>query len=589
MHLLTADTLGAEIEGRRLFTDASFSMRDGDVVGVVGPNGVGKSTLLRIVAGERRPDAGAVTFRSNAEVAFLEQDPRWDDAAALDIIMADSRVAEHEAQAMLDQLGIDAAHATGRMSEGQRRRVALARALLAPADLLVLDEPTNHLDVDTVDWFEATLSRRRTAVLLVTHDRYVLEHLATRLLDMDPQLPKATGGARVFVHEGSYSSLLESREKRHAEFSQMRRRAASQLRKEVAWLRRQPRARTSKPRFRVEQVDALRAQADVVGEDATLELGTGRRRLGNDVLHLDGVTVHRGDNVVLDDVSLDIGPGERVGVIGVNGAGKTTLLEVMAGQRTPDAGTVSIGTTVVSGLFRQQTSAIVDVPNDADTVLASIHAVGTHVVLASGESLPATRIAERFGFADDLLRRPISVLSGGERRRLALLHLLLDAPNVLIFDEPTNDLDLDTLAALEDYLDGFHGALIVASHDRYVLDRLTDRVLAVGDGAVRGYQDLAAYKLARDHERDSARPLGMRTARPDNATRQSVRRQLRAIEQRMTNAETMRTQLRQQMAAVAADPSALSALQCDLADVETQLANDEAAWMALAEEHEDLV
>ncbi|MEX2329147.1 MAG: ABC-F family ATP-binding cassette domain-containing protein [Nitriliruptoraceae bacterium] len=579
--------LRAEVDGHDLFTSASFGLRTGDRVGVVGPNGVGKSTLLRILAGDREADGGEVVFRDGTRVAWLEQEPTWAPAPALQVLLDGAPEArEDEAHRLLHLLAVDPDHRTDAMSPGQRRRVALGRTLLAPAEILLLDEPTNHLDVEMIDWLEQELSRFSGALVMVTHDRYLLERVTNRMLDLHRI---DAGPARVHWHEGSYASLLEARMERADREERDAQRARSRLTKEIAWLRRQPRARTSKPRFRVEQVEQLRDRATLDAPAATLELGTGRRRLGNDVVEVTDARVHRGDTLVLDDVTLTIGPGERVGIVGPNGAGKSTLLEVLAGHRPVDAGTVRIGSTVQFGVYTQDS----DLGDEDVSVLDSITAIGSHIPLADGSTLPATSLAERFGFEGRLLNTPVNRLSGGERRRLALLHLLVTAPNVLLLDEPTNDLDLDTLTALEDHLDGFAGTLVVASHDRFVLDRLTDRVLAVGDTRVTAFNDLEAYRAAR---RSSSRsgpsspttdptPAG---GSPSNRARQDARRRRRSLESRVEQLTARRDTIHARMAESAADHAVLSELQSELADVVEQLGTVEEEWLAAAELEESL-
>jgi ABC transport system ATP-binding/permease protein len=581
VHLLSADRVGAEVEGRTLFTGASFGLSSDDRVAVVGPNGVGKTTLLRIVAGDRAPDQGEVVTRAQLRVGFLAQDPTLTGSSAHDVVVgADPLVRPDEADALLDRVGIAPDQPLASMSGGQHRRVALARTLVAPADLLVLDEPTNHLDVDTIDWLEEELRRRACGLVLVTHDRYVLERLTNRMLDLVPPAPGEP--AEVWWHDGSYSSLLVARAERAAARQRATARARNLLRKEVAWLQRGPKARTSKPRFRREQVEVLRTAAAGDPDARPLELGTGRRRLGTDVFELEGVTVVRGDHTVLDQVDLGIGPGERVGVVGPNGAGKTTLLHVLAGRLAPTSGTVRVGRTVEVGLYEQAAGAGLD-PDQ--TVLDSVVAVAPHVPLATGETLPAHRLAERFGFDGTVQRTPIGLLSGGERRRVALLHLLVAAPNVLLLDEPTNDLDLDTLATLEDHLDGFAGTLVVASHDRYVLDRLTDRTLEVDGGRVVDHLDVDAYRGAVHARRAAAAARGTggeAVSARDNRSRQEARRQVRSLEQRLDRLTSRREELHRDMAAAATDPDRLLALQTELGGVEGAIGEAEEAWLAVA-------
>jgi ABC transport system ATP-binding/permease protein len=570
VHLVSVDRVTASVEGRTLFADASFGLTSDDRVGVVGPNGSGKTTLLRIVAGDRAPDAGEVVPRSGLRIGWLPQDRAMGDAPALQLVLGgDPSAREHEAEALLDRVGIDPSQATSRMSGGQRRRVALARTLLAPSDLLILDEPTNHLDVDTIDWLEDELRRRACGLLLVTHDRYVLERLTNRMLDL--------AQARVFWHDGSYSSLLEARAERVAARDRATARAQNLLRKEVAWLRRGPKARTSKPRFRLEQVEILREAAVTDPEARPLELGTGRTRLGNDVLDLRDVSIQRGDHLVLDRVELAIGPGERVAIVGPNGAGKTTLLHLLAGLLEPDTGEVRRGSTVQLGLYEQEAVATGD-----ETVLDSVLAIAPHVPLANGETLPAHRLAERFGFDGQLQRTPISLLSGGERRRVALLHLLVAAPNVLLLDEPTNDLDLDTLTVLEDHLDGFTGTLIVASHDRYVLDRLTDRTVAVEHGRLTEHLDWERYRedrLAAQQQRPTTPTTSSSAA--ENKARQAARKQARQLEQQMDRLTRRRDELHGAMVEAATDAPRLRELQAELTAVDDAIADLEDRWLEL--------
>ena len=606
MHLMSVDQVTASVEGRTLFADASFGLSSTDRVGVVGPNGSGKTTMLRIIAGDREPDGGRVIPRNNLRIGWLPQEPVMPDASAREIVLGGDPLAEpHEADALLAQVGIHPDHRVHAASGGQRRRVALARTLLAPSDLLVLDEPTNHLDVDTIDWLEAELARRNTGLVLVTHDRYVLERVTNRMIDLAPTAPDRP--AEVVWHEGSYSSLLEARAERAAQRASSASRAASLLTKEVAWLRRQPKARTSKPKFRIEQVEALRQAAQGDKEAMPLELGTGRTRLGDDVIDLEEVSIRRGEHQVLDRVDLGIGRGERVGIVGPNGAGKSTLLHVIAGLLDPDAGEVKLGKTVALGVFEQTDTVAAD---EQQTALDTVLAIAPHVPLANGEVLPAGRLAERFGFDARTQRTPVKLLSGGERRRLKLLHLLVAAPNVLLLDEPTNDLDLDTLAVLEDHLDGFTGTIVIASHDRYMLDRVTDRTIAVEHGRLSEHLDVGAYREALDRARGSggssrsgghgggrstvgtsARPssptatattdAGTAGGATDNARRQADRKRANALENRLGKLSRQQATIHERMAASAQDPDALLELQQELGAVEQELAEVEDAWLEL--------
>ncbi len=604
MHVLSATGLSKAYDGRVLFRDLALGVQTGDRIGLVGPNGSGKSTLLKILAGEVEPDAGEVVQATGARIRMLAQQPDMPAGTAVRAVLAgaEDAVRAHEAEAILDKLGIDPASRVEEMSGGQKRRVALATVLVAPADLLILDEPTNHLDVWTVDWLEDELRDRRSGLLLVTHDRRMLERLTTKLLELDPKgvdptgtegpgVPSAGGGA--YWHEGGYLDLLEARAERARRRDRAEQHRTNLLRKEIEWLRRQPKARGTKPKFREDQARQL-AAATPPGELGQLQLGTGRRRLGSQVIDAEDVAFRYdpdGPDIVRD-FSYSIGPGQRLGVVGPNGAGKTTLLRLLLGELEPTVGTVDHGPTVEVGVYRQEAR----VPPSDTSALDTILAVGDRIPLATGETLPASRLAERFGFPPRLQRSPVADLSGGERRRLALLHLLVAAPNVLVLDEPTNDLDLDTLSILEDHLDGFRGTIVVASHDRFVLDRLTDELLAVRpDGRVTRHLDWARYREEAETERvaaevadaQSSRGAGPSVAARDHHRRKERRRELRQAERQVTRLEGLRDQLDQAMAAPDTGHEQLAELAQARDRVATQLAAAEEQWLELASASED--
>ena len=574
MHLLAVSRLTHGYDGRALFEDLSFGLTDADRVAIVGPNGSGKSTLLRIVAGDLAPDAGEVVTNNDARINYLPQSPDHDPGAtALTIASGAAGVLQHEAEALLDRLQIDPAATMAALSGGQRRRVALAAALLPPADLLILDEPTNHLDADTIDWLEGHLRARACGLLFVTHDRLLLERLTTRMLDLND--------APTWV-EGAWHDVIAARLARDEQRAVAEQRRRNLWRKELAWLQRGPKARTSKPKFRLEQAEALRASgAD--GESGQLDLGTGRRRLGTKVLEVDGLTVRFGQHAVLDAIDLHVGPGERVGIVGPNGAGKTTLLQALTGDLAPDAGTIVWGPTVVLASYAQEVTAA---PVDRK-VIDTITSIAEWIPLANGERVPAGRLAERFGFDTRLQQASVARLSGGERRRLALLHVLVQAPNVLILDEPTNDLDIDTLQALEDHLDGFRGTLIVATHDRYVLDRLADRLFAVEGGRLIPYLDWDAYRQA--HADRWSVPADSRTSETaaDNRRRQERRRERRSIEQRMARLEAERDDVDRELATVGADYGRADELSQRRQRVAADLASLEDRWLELTVDDTD--
>jgi ABC transport system ATP-binding/permease protein len=595
--VITVSGLAKGYEGRVLFRDLSFGLSEADRLGIVGANGSGKSTLLKVLAGLEPADAGRVTRASGARIGYLPQNPVFDPGATVLALASvdDHEVAEHQVRAVLDRLGFTTPDTTraGELSGGQRRRVALARALVAPSDVLILDEPTNHLDADTVEWLEQHLRRRPGGLVLVTHDRYLLERVTTEMLELD------RSGA--FWHDGSYSALLEAKAARSQATDAAEARRQNLLRKEIAWLRRGAQARSTKPKFRVEQAKALMGNTPDKAA-APLQLGTGRRRLGNDVVELTGVTMTYGSGVgsgaggapgpgrtVLRNVDLLIGPGDRIGIVGPNGAGKTTLLNVLTGRLVPTAGTVRIGTTVEWGLYDQELT----VEPVAKRAIDAVTEIARTVPLADGTTVPATTICERFGFDNRLQGSSIALLSGGERRRLALLQVLIGAPNVLVLDEPTNDLDVDTLSALEDHLDGFSGTLLVASHDRFVLDRLCDTFYGVEpDGRVVKYPgDWESYReltAARGGATGTGKPNAVTTAKAAAASnpkpaKSSGGRELRDLESRIAKLTRQRDQLAAKLEAVGSDHEAMTRLGREIHDVIEALTAAEDRWLELAD------
>jgi ATP-binding cassette subfamily F protein uup len=454
-----------------LLTEVSIGLDDTDRVGVVGRNGAGKTTLLRLLTRAAEPDAGRVTHRRGLRVAALPQTLALaPDATVGDVVLGTGWldagfVAEHEwagdagvrtilAGLGMPELGLDTP--VGPMSGGERRRVALAALLVRATDVLVLDEPTNHLDVAGVDWLARHLLRRRGALVVVTHDRWFLDTVCERTWEVADRT--------VRVYEGGYAAWTLARAERQRLAAAAEARRQNLLRKEIAWLRRGPPARTSKPKFRIEAANALIADVPPPRDAVSLRrLATAR--LGRQVYELESVHLRAGDRLVIEDLTWQVGPGDRVAVMGANGAGKSTLLRLLAGQLAPSAGRVRAGSTVRPAYLSQE---LAELP-DAQRTLTAVEQIARRVVLGDRE-LTAAQLAETFGFSGDRLWTPVGDLSGGERRRLQLLRLLAGEPNVLLLDEPTNDLDTDTLAALEDLLDSWPGTLVVASHDRYLVE-----------------------------------------------------------------------------------------------------------------------
>jgi len=478
---------------RVLFEGLSLTISDGDRVGVVGINGTGKSTLLRVAAGADDPEEGRVVRGRGAIVGFLEQEPRLGRGRARDTVGSG-----WEADAVLDRLGMgNAADAeVHRLSGGQAKRVALASVLVHPVDLLVLDEPTNHLDLSAIEWLEHRLLDRRGALLLVSHDRHLLERVTTRMVELDR--------GRAYVHVGGYDSYLAARAEREERAATSEATRRNLARRELAWLRRGAPARTRKPQARIDSANALvSARAEAPARASSLDIRSLTPRLGDKVVECRGVDYgyDAAGPLVLRGVDLVLDPRERLGVVGANGSGKSTLLELLAGRRAPTAGSVESGPTAVVGFYDQRGRDLDPDARVQDVVAGQVRRPGTPEDVA---------LMERFWFTGELPFARVRTLSGGERRRLQLLVVLGERPNVLLLDEPTNDFDLDTLRALEDFLDDWPGALVAVSHDRTFLERTTDRLVSVADdGRIRGVAGGVAAWVA-NHAAGAARTTASR-------------------------------------------------------------------------------
>lgn len=504
--LLRAEHLSMNYGTKQLFEDASLHLSAGDRIGVIGVNGAGKSSLLRVLAGAAEADRGTVSRDPNVQVSYLPQNPQMDEAnTVLEQVFAAwpaefRTLAEYEARAMLTRLGItDFDRPVGELSGGQRKRTALAAALIHPADVLILDEPTNHLDADMVAWLEQRLLQFRGAIVMVTHDRYFLERVVTRIAELSR--------AQLRYYEANYSKYLELKAESEQMQAASERKRQALLRKEREWIMRGCRARTTKSRDRVERYHELAAQRP---EEAggTVQVAAQSSRLGKQVITLEHVSKAFGGRQILSDFSIAIGRDDRFGIVGVNGAGKSTLLNLIAGRLEPDSGRVETGQTVKVGYFTQEGREI----DPGLRVFDYISQIGSEVKTGEG-TLSASQMLERFLFPPDLQHMAIGRLSGGERRRLYLLGILMQAPNVLLLDEPTNDLDIATLSVLEDYLETFPGPVLAVSHDRYFLDRIAGEILEVRGTVTRyvgNYSDYAARRPAPESapEKPAGRPKG---------------------------------------------------------------------------------
>jgi ABC transport system ATP-binding/permease protein len=594
VNLVNLENVSKSYGTTSVLESVSLGIGDRDRIGVVGRNGGGKSTLLRMITGAEPPDSGRATATGGLRIATVDQAGHLRAGSTVrDLVVGDT--AEHVwagdtgVREVLSGLGLAAlgGSAVGldtpvdRLSGGERRRVSLAAALVTDADLLVLDEPTNHLDIEGVTWLAEYLNRRRGALLAVTHDRWFLDAVCTRTWEV------IDGSVRSF--DGGYAAYVLARAERDRQASASEARRQNLLRKELAWLRRGPPARTSKPKFRIEAAEALIADVPPVRSSVELR-ALSARRLGRTVYDVEDVTlsVGTGDTArtLLADVSWHVGPGDRIGIIGVNGSGKTHLLRLLAGELQPDSGKVVIGQTVRAGYLSQN---VTELPADLRVIEAVTEVRGTAVL--GGVEQSASQLAERFGFANERQWTPVSDLSGGERRRLQLLRLLLTQPNVLLLDEPTNDLDTDTLAELEDLLDSWAGTLVVVSHDRYLIERVCDSTLALlGDGSIAalpgGIEEYLQRRAAdlRAAEQDS-RAAAAKDAKPaGKADPRAARKELGRLEREIAKLERRELQLHQALAEHATDYARIGELDAELRTVLGAKEAAEHSWLELSEE-----
>ena len=581
--LLSAEHLSINFGSRQLLSDVNFYLNEGDKVGIIGINGTGKSTFLKVLAGAIEPDSGRISRNPNVQVSFLSQNPVMeDDATVLEQVFLHfpeefRELNEYEAKSMLTKLGFtDLSQKVGTLSGGQRKRVALVAALVHPADILVLDEPTNHLDSEMVAWLEDWLRSFRGGLVMVTHDRYFLERVVNHITELSR--------GKIYHYEANYSRYLELKEQRYemAEASERKRQAI--LRVEREWIMRGCKARTTKSKDRIERYENLKNQ-DAPETDDTVQLAAASSRLGRKIIELHGVGKDYDGRTVIREFSYNLLRDDRIGIVGRNGAGKSTLLRMAAGMLEPDRGHVELGTTVKIGHFSQEGREL----DLNQRVYDFIHEIATEVRTTEG-TFTAKQMMERFLFPSDLQSVPIGRLSGGERRRLYLLSVLMEAPNVLLLDEPTNDLDVMTLSILEDYLQSFAGPILTVSHDRFLLDKLAQTIFEVkGDGAVEVFTgNWSDWRAKRRQEEAPVKAEKPRTAQERPREKKlkfsyKEEREYATIDQDIANLEAAIEENQEAQGNCGSDYVKLQQLQDELAELESKLEEKMDRWMYLNE------
>lgn len=639
MSIVTLQGIRKDFGIKEILREASFSIEPDDKIGLIGVNGSGKSTVLKMIAGMESIDGGKRQVNSGATIVYLPQQPELDDElTVLDQVFNDSseqmqlvrtyedlshqmsqvegaelenlmaKLAgisgqmettgawelETNAKIILSKLGItDFEAKVGDLSGGYRKRIALATALLSEPDLLLMDEPTNHLDAESVEWLQSYLKRYRGALLLITHDRYFLDQVTNRILEIDR--------GDLYTYSGNYSYYLEKKTLAETAAAKSQRKHQGILRRELEWLKRGPKARSTKQQARIDRIHAMQDQTFKEAQ-GKVDIDTPGRRIGKKVIELAQISKGYGERTLIQDFSYEFSPEDRIGIIGGNGTGKSTLMNIMTGRVEPDSGQVEIGTTIHIGYFDQHSDDLVAAANQDQRVIDYVKEVGEFIQTADGSQISASQMLERFLFPGNQQYAPIHKLSGGEKRRLFLLRVLMSAPNVLILDEPTNDLDVQTLAVLEDYLENFNGCVVVVSHDRYFLDRTVDYIFALENAVVRRYPgnysiyldikqaealeaELNPPETAKSVETAPDKPV----SKPQASSRSRrlsnyERREFANLEDKIPELEAKKAKLEKTLyGSPPSDFSEVQQLSDQLATLEAEIETATERWMELAE------
>ena len=578
-NLVNIEEVSKAFDIRALLERVSLGVSEGDRIGIVGRNGSGKSTLMKVIASVESPDQGRVTKANSVKIGLLSQVDKADPNSTVgDVVIGDRAKHEWASDSGIREVftglfgGFDD-HLFERkfatLSGGEKRRVGLAKLLIDELDLILLDEPTNHLDVEGVAWLASHLnSRKSLAVLVITHDRWFLDAVTDRTWEVV--------GGKVEEYDGGYSAFVLAKAERARQASAMDARRNNLIRKELAWLRRGAPARTTKPKFRVDAANVLIAEEPAPRDQGEL-LKFARNRLGNTVYEANHLQIRAGDKELIDDLYWNVGPGDRIGIVGINGAGKTTLMRTLAGEIQPFAGKLTTGVTVKAAFLTQH----LDELNPQWRVLEAVEKVAAHIELGNGKSLSASQLCERLGFDKESQWTPVGDLSGGEKRRLQLTRLLMESPNVLLLDEPTNDFDIETLTELEDLLDSFGGTLIVISHDRYFLERVCDRFVGLlGDKSLRDLprgvdQYLEQRAASIQNTGVTEKSKGVSTA----AEQRQYKKDLARLERQIEKAKVRISELEQSQTDSAFDPAELTRVSEELESQRAELNSREEEWL----------
>ena len=636
MSLITFQSVSKDFGIKEVLRDGSFSIEPNDKVGVIGVNGSGKSTLLKMMGGIEPIDSGQRLTKSGARLVYLPQTPDVDeDLTVLDQVFADcgeqmqlvreyedlshkmsrasgdeldklmNRLAtvsekmetqgawdlETNAKIILSKLGIEDFEArVGDLSGGYRKRIALATALMSDPDLLLMDEPTNHLDAESVEWLQEYLSRFRGAIVLITHDRYFLDNVTNRIIEIDR--------ADLYTYSGNYAYYLEKKAEQEASAASSQQKFKGMLRRELAWLRQGPKARSTKQNARIGRIEEMKKK-EFKEAQGKVDIDTAGRRIGKKVIEVEHVTKAYGDRTLIEDFTYEFTGSDRIGIIGGNGAGKSTLMNIITGKVEPDEGSVDIGSTIHIGYFNQHSDELQAALNENQRVMDYLKEEGSFVTTSDGSQISVSQMLERFLFTGNQQYTPIHKLSGGEKRRLFLLRVLLSAPNVLILDEPTNDLDVQTLTVLEDYLENFNGCVITVSHDRYFLDRTVQEIFALEPGGnIRRYPGNYSIYLETKQKEEAAKATQKSaqtktqkktTSKPDikSGTKKvsnKEKREYASLEDRIPKLEAKKAELEKLLyPEPPSDYEELQKLSEEIAEVSAEIDSATERWMELAE------